>query len=178
MVGCAKNETLTSIFTRRSVRFYRKKKVGRELLLQIIKAAQAAPSGRNRRECQFTVVETSANRKKMRQKIEKAKGIRHYWGLYGAPVVIIVSTPKDYTYKYQDGSCALENMMIAANSLNLGSTWVNQLVTLSDSPDICSLLDDFKIPQDHQIVGSLALGYPVIFTRREKNRKREIVRFV
>ena len=52
---------------------------------------------------------------------------------YGAPVILIVLADKSCpTYVY-DGSLAMENMMLAATSLGLGSIWINRAKEEFDS---------------------------------------------
>ena len=45
---------------------------------------------------------------------------------YGAPVYIVTANKMGYGNAMADSACALENMMIAANALDLGSCWINQ----------------------------------------------------
>lgn len=49
-------ETLNAIFTRRSIRKYKNIPVEQEKLLQILQAATAAPSARNRQPWHFITV--------------------------------------------------------------------------------------------------------------------------
>ena len=46
---------------------------------------------------------------------------------YGAPVLIITANKKGYGNAMADSACAMENMMLMANALDLGSCWINQL---------------------------------------------------
>ena len=46
---------------------------------------------------------------------------------YGAPVVLVVLAKKEVGTRIYDGSLVMENMMIAANSLGLGSCWIHRL---------------------------------------------------
>ena len=45
---------------------------------------------------------------------------------YGAPVIILVLADGTANTFVEDGSCVLENMMLAAASLGLGSVWYTE----------------------------------------------------
>ena len=45
---------------------------------------------------------------------------------YGAPVVVLVLADENTNTFIEDGSCVLDNIMLAAASLGLGSVWVHR----------------------------------------------------
>jgi len=57
------------------------------------------------------------------------------------------------------GGFGLQNMMLAAQSLGLGSCWVHVPARLDDSPESQALRAELGIPPSHRIHGSIALGY-------------------
>ena len=59
-----------------------------------------------------------------------------------------------------DSACALENMMIAANALELGSCWINQLHWLDGNECIRKFMKAYGLEDDETITGGLILGYP------------------
>jgi nitroreductase len=50
-------------------------------------------------------------------------------------------------------------MMIAANALNLGSCWINQLHWLDENETVRSHMETLGLGQDETITGGLILGY-------------------
>lgn len=52
---------------------------------------------------------------------------------YNPAVLIITANKKDYGNNMVDCACALENMMLMANALDLGSVWINQLRWLNEN---------------------------------------------
>ena len=50
-------------------------------------------------------------------------------------------------------------MMIAANALDLGSCWINQLHWLDDNAAIRSFLEDKGLKEEETITGGLVIGY-------------------
>jgi nitroreductase len=79
---------------------------------------------------------------------------------YHAPVFIVTANQKGYGNAMADSACALENMMLAANELNLGSCWINQLHWLDDHAVIRNFLKPFGLGETETITGGLVLGYP------------------
>lgn len=61
-----------------------------------------------------------------------------------------------------DCAVAIENMMLAAHSLGLGSCWLNQLPGLTQMPQARALMDELGIPENHMIFGTFAVGYPAV----------------
>lgn len=58
-----------------------------------------------------------------------------------------------------DCAIAIENMMIAATSLGVGSCYINQLKWLNDNELVCKYMSELGIPEDEIILGSISLGY-------------------
>ena len=70
--------------------------------------------------------------------------------------MIIVANKKDYGNNQADCALALENMMLEANELDLGSCYINQLKWLNEDQEILSYLQSL----DERVYGSLIVGYP------------------
>ena len=54
---------------------------------------------------------------------------------------------------------ALENMMLMANSLDLGSVWINQLRWLNENPVLLEAMREIGLEDDERVYGALAIGY-------------------
>ncbi len=79
------------------------------------------------------------------------------FGNYNAPLVIVVCSYAKYIpWENDDGivdcSAAIENMLIAATVLGLGSVWIGGF----DAPAIRRILD---IPEDVAVMGVVYFGY-------------------
>lgn len=153
------NETIQTILQRCSVRSFLDKKVPDDLLTQILDCAKAAPTGKNRQLRQFTVITSRPKIQKLAKAIGKYIGNDKYT-MYNPPVLIIVSIEETCELGELDTACAIENIYIAAQSLGLGSVWLNQLRGISYVPPIRKILDGFGIPKTHVVWGMSALGYP------------------
>ena len=75
----------------------------------------------------------------------------------------------------EDGSCVLENMMIAAHSLGLGSVWVHREREIFDSEKGKKLLKDWNLSETLRGVGAIALGYPATDLPKATARKADYI---
>ncbi len=169
-----------AIFSRRSTRRYRQIPVEREKLEKVVEAGRFAPSGGNNQSCHFLVVQNPETirrlaalvqeafarmeiregmYKSLKNSIEKSKR-GDYVFCYDAPVLIIVANQRDYGNAMADSACAIENMMLAANDLDLGSCWINQLRWLSEEPSLIEALKNLGMRSDERVFGSVIVGYP------------------
>lgn len=74
--------------------------------------------------------------------------------------MIVVANKKDYGNNLADCAIAIENMMLEANELDLGSCYINQLRWLNEDEDIISYLQSLGMKDDERVYGSLIVGYP------------------
>ena len=75
------------------------------------------------------------------------------------PVLIVTANRKGYGKAMADSACAPENMMIAANALDLGSCWINQLHWLDEDASVRGYLEKLGLKADETVTGGLILGY-------------------
>lgn len=152
------NATMENILTRRSVRSFEEKEIPREELEQIAKAAIYAPSGQNKQTWKITVV-TDRNKIQALAKAVGEKLGRTGYDMYSPQVLVIPSNARENHHSQDDNACAMENIMLAAHSLGIGSVWINQVRDVCDTPEVRSILKEWEIPDSHVIFGIAALGY-------------------
>lgn len=172
--------TYESIITRRSTRKYLNRPVSQELLEKIIETGRYAPSGGNSQSNHFLVIQNKQIIDHLVKIVEKAfskmeitenmyRSLQNsinlskkggYVFCYNAPVLIIVANKKDYGNNQADCAIALENMMLEANELDLGSCYINQLKWLNENQEILSYLQSLGMKEDERVYGSLVVGYP------------------
>ena len=172
--------TLEAIKTRRSTRKFKARPVEMEKLQQIVEAGRFGPTGGNAQSNHFFViskietlmvlkelVQTAFAKMELRDDLYKSlknsimlsqKG--NYSFSYNAPVLIVVANKKDYGNNMADVACAVENMMLAANELDLGSCYINQLKWLNEEPSIRGYLGTLGLKDDERVYASVAIGYP------------------
>lgn len=159
------NETLQTIAQRKSCRSYQSEVIKDEELQAILQAAIQAPSAMNRQLCEVFAITnpeyidklTDAIKTVYEERGEKKPDTYHF--SYHAPVLLIVSGPEYDSRRVEDGSCMLENIFLAATSLNIGSCWINQLRDTQDVDEVREVLSQLGIPHNHQVVGCAAIGY-------------------
>lgn len=172
--------TYESIITKRSTRKYLDKEVSQELLEKIIETGIYAPSGGNSQSNHFLVIQNKKIIDHLVKMVERAfsqmeitenmyRSLQNsinlskkggYVFCYNAPVLIIVANKKDYGNNQADCALALENMMLEANELDLGSCYINQLKWLNENQKILSYLQSLGMNEDERVYGSLIVGYP------------------
>lgn len=152
-------EVLQNIKTRRSVRKYKDDPIPQEHLEDILTAGLYAPSARNTQNWQLTVVRGEKNLEALRSVVAEAIDQPNYPRFYNAPVLIMVSTPKDYPFGPFDSAAVIQNLFLEAHELGIGSVWVNQLLNICDEPKVREVLSRLRVPEDHKVWGCAALGY-------------------
>ena len=172
-------DMLTFIKSRRSTRAYRATPVEQEKLNAVVEAGRYAPSGGNCQSAHFLVIRDPAILKRLSSEVEAAfAGMQEEPGMYkslvssirrarqggyvfhyDAPVLIVLANKKDYGNNIADCSCALQNMMLMANALDLGSCWINQLKWLNEHPTLLATMRELGLREDERVYGALSLGY-------------------
>ena len=168
------------ILTRRSTRKYLRKPVEEELLSRVLEAGRHAPSGGNNQTTRLIVIKnrevlddlaaqvkhefsqmeaTEGMYSSMAAAVRASKGERYVFH-FDAPVLIVAANRKNYGNNMADCACVLENMMIMANALNLGSCWINQLRWLNENGAILRKMRELGMAEDERVYGAVALGYP------------------
>lgn len=185
------NAVIDAIKKRRSVRSYDTKSVPRDTLNAIIETGNEAPSAMNSQPWRFVVVEDQAAKKKLlgaalpqaKKFTELVKDVdperyesikKRYAELpdpvyYSAPTIVFVIG----NGRYAAHSCPLacENMMLAAQSLGLGSCWVGFGAMVTDDPEVGRLLE---LREGDAIFGPILLGYPKAETVRPAKKEPKV----
>lgn len=156
-----KNEMIKMILDRRSCRSYRPELPDHDDLAAVVETARYAPSGMNRQIAHYFVITDQKLLQKLTALVsEKMEPFANRDFRYGAPVLVLACHRKDCKVSLQDTSCAMENMMLAAFSMGMGSRWINQPKNLTDDPDLRALLAPIGLTDEEYICASLALGWP------------------
>lgn len=171
---------LDVIARRRSCRRYQDRPLDERLIETVVNAGRQAPSGGNCQYNQFLIITNRdlLNRlavnaqkafarmeydentyKSLRSTIQRAKKDEDYVYHYNAPALIVVANRIGHGNGMADASTAMENMMLAATALGLGSCWINQTHWLRDEPSIRELLLQAGMDEGNTVYASMALGY-------------------
>ena len=160
------NNTIKDIITRRSVKKYKDKPVEMELVEQIVTAGTYAPSGMNKQSAVILAITNKEMRDRLsrmnldvviRNGMQTSSG--HSDPFYGAPVVLVVLAKKEAGTRVYDGSLVMENMMIAANSLGLGSCWIHRAKETFETEEGKQILRDLGLEGEYEGIGNCIVGY-------------------
>jgi nitroreductase len=151
-------DTLEAIQKRRSVRKYRSTPLSKDLIDKLIDAARMAPSAMNLQPWEFIAVSDRETLSKIADATDYGKFIA------GAPLCIAVFC-KEAKYYLEDGSAAVENMLIAATALGLGTCWV-----AGDKKGYAKAIGELlAVPSGYRLLALIPVGYP---DEPEKARKK------
>jgi nitroreductase len=149
-------DVIDMIYKRGSIRNYTETPVERDTIETLLRAAMAAPTAINRQPWEFIVVTDE-------QKIARVKK-EFIFARYNAPVAIIVCGNMKLARKglerefwIQDCSAAVENILIAATSLGLGSVWIG-VYPLETRVRLIKRI--FRIPEHVIPLCLVHIGYP------------------
>jgi len=138
------------ILSRRSIRSYEKKEVPDEVLSKILEAGRQAPSASNVQPWHFIVLTDC----------EIKENLSHgRWNTFvkdsAFTVVGCAYVGDSYGQKWStiDTTIALENMVIAAWALGVGSCWIGDF----KEEEVKKLLN---IPDDWKVIALISFGYP------------------
>jgi len=153
-----------AIHTRRSIRKFQDKALSRDMVLDLLEAARQAPSGNNAQPWKFIVIEDETLRRKI------AEISHNQTWMASAPVYIAACADlgtydlasikfdeetQEFNAKraIRDTSNSIENLMLRAVELGLGTCWIGWF----EQKDIKPLLG---VPDSAFVLGVLPVGYP------------------
>jgi len=157
---------------RYSVRAYQADPVEEEKLNQVLEAARLAPTAANRQPFKFIVIHTKGREAELKR-------------IYGrdwftqAPLVICAcaipsqawSRMDRKNYGEVDATIAMDHLILAAASLDLGTCWIAAF-------DPAAAREVLGLPSDVEPVAFTPLGYPADEPKEKKRRPlSELVRY-
>ena len=149
---------LNLLMNRRSIRKYQTKEVEQEKVEQIIKSALLAPSSRTRRPWEFIVVTD----KELLQKLAQCKEHSASF-LAEAPLgVVVIANPEVCDVWVEDCSIAAIIIQLTAQSLGLGSCWIQVRKRFYDQTQKSEdyIKQVLSIPDRYQVECIISIGYP------------------
>jgi len=149
---------LSLIEKRRSIRKFKALPVEKEKIDKIIEAALRSPSSRGFNPWRFIVVDQP----ELLERLSRAKPHGASF-LKGAPIGIVVCADEDKTDVWvEDASIATIFIQLAAQSLGLGSCWIQ--IRKREYDDVMTaegyIRALFNIPDNFRVESMIALGYP------------------
>ncbi|MDR2520259.1 MAG: nitroreductase family protein [Eubacteriaceae bacterium] len=157
-------EFFDTVMSRRTTRSFEARQIEDKDLDALLLAAHMAPiAGANYAMTHMTVVQDTGLLEEIRFDCgAKPKGQEKYIdSFYGAPTIIFFSAngvSSDYI-EYSNIGCAIENILLAATSLGLGSAYIwGCLKKLRKHPET---IEKLQLPDGYEILSAVAVGYPI-----------------
>lgn len=196
------NETLATIHARHSIRVFKEDGLSDAQLRALLEAANCAPSAHNQQSWRFLVLKGEKKQglaelvAKRASDFPKPSSILLRMAsrsIQSAPVVVAISNTGELishgtelfrvdreaareffrTMEIQSSAAAVENMLLAATSLGIGSVWLGILFLMKD--EVLQFLGE----PEGEFMAVVPLGYPAKESSGPKKRSLEsIVRYL
>lgn len=168
------NETLTTILRRRSVRVYRPDAVAQVELDRMLEAGRYAPSAMNQQPWHFTAIrnpellrklEESCKNAFVESNVEALREVAKQEGFsvfYQAPLMVIISGDPGAIAAQYDCTLAMENTMLAAASLGIGSCWTHAVMMFYATEKGKAVFRELGVifPEGYQPYAAAVFGWP------------------
>jgi nitroreductase len=160
-------EKIMDIIKKRvSVRAYKDKPLPKDVVNSILEAARYAPTARNLQELEYKVITSKALIKQLSDGIGNAlkggglplkgpPGARPDF-FHDAPLLIIITAPKANMFSASDAALAVQNIMLYATSIDLGSCFIGMAKLIESDK---KLLKSLHISDDSNIAAAVICGY-------------------
>jgi nitroreductase len=151
------NQDLQFIFSRRSIRKYQNKEVSDQVITDLLEAGMAAPSAVKKDPWHFIVIRERQTLDKMVAFMPNAQMLKQATGAIVVCGDITKAHDQKESYMLQDLSAAVENILLAANTLGLGTCWLGVHPRADRMDNIRAL---FKLPDNIIPMCGIAVGWP------------------
>lgn len=165
-------EIQEALLNRRSIRKYKDQKISKAEMDIILKAAMYAPSAMNMQTWQFIVIDDKEIL------VDTIKSIPYAEMLRQSATAIIVCgdslVEKNESWLLQNCSAAIQNILLSAHGLGIGSCWI----AIHGMDDVYkSIKTQFKLPVNIVPVSLISLGYPDEVVKAEERFKQDKIHF-
>jgi len=155
-------DALEAIRRRRSVRKYTGDSIPREDLMKIVDAGRLAASGYNRQPWDFIIVTD-------RRIISRLKVAAKWMDKAAAVIAVVIDISAEFWL--EDGSAAVENMLVAGTALGYGSCWLEgDTLPLEEQ-----LKEVLGIPKERRLLTLVPIGVPAEWPVKEKKSLQEVI---
>ena len=198
IIDLSANDTLASIRDRRSVRHFTDQTVSDDDLRTVLEAANQAPSAHNQQSWRFLVLRGEKKHGLVELVNQRAADFPRpscillrmaSRAIVSAPVVVAVANTGELirrgaelfhvdknaaldffrTMEIQSSAAAVQNLLLAATSLGLGSVWLGILYLIKD--EVLSYLGE----PEGEFMAVIPLGYPSKLTEAPKKRQLQSI---
>ena len=158
------NEVINAIMSRRSIRQYHPMPVARDTMMQIMTCGINAANGQNKQSWEVRIIDNPA---KMQQILDlmvagnptlQPDMVRGC--MRGAPVMTFIARDLDYDFSAYDCGLLAGNMMLAAQSLSIGSICLGSPVRfINDAENSTDILALLGFSENYELSLCVGFGY-------------------
>ena len=178
---------------RRSIRDYEPKEVPLELVRQIIRDSCLAPSSSDNQPWRFIIITDKGLIKRLSDECKKTlvadlernpdAPSKKYEAIlrdpnfnvfYNAPCLVYIAGSKEVRTLQVDCALAAAYFMFSASARGLGTCWIGLGKHLRD----LSLIREIGLPDGHEIVAPIILGYPKAVPGVPERQEPQILKIV
>jgi nitroreductase len=159
-------DAITCLKTRRSIRTYATTPVAQSVIEDVIDCARLAPTAMNRQPWTFVAIREIEARQRLAALVEHAPFLAQ------APVCIAVFCAGS-EFWLEDGSAAIENLLLAAHAHGLGSCWVAG----HPLPYADTIRDLLGAPPEARLLALVTVGFADESPAPEKRSLADVLRW-
>ena len=173
LFGCAptaqhnepmQNETIRTIMARRSIRQYHALPVARDTMMQIMTCGINAANGQNKQSWEVRIVDNPTTMQKIQDLMVtgnqnlQADMVRGC--MRGAPVMAFIARDLGYDFSAYDCGLLAGNMMLAAQSLGVGSICLGSPVRfINQAENSAEILAMLNLSENYELCLCVGFGY-------------------
>ena len=173
LFGCAptaqhnepmQNETIRTIMARRSIRQYHALPVARDTMMQIMTCGINAANGQNKQSWEVRIVDNPTTMQQIQDLMVtgnpnlQADMVRGC--MRGAPVMVFIARDLGYDFSAYDCGLLAGNMMLAAQSLGVGSICLGSPVRfINQAENSAEILAMLNLSENYELCLCIGFGY-------------------
>ena len=165
-----KNQVVDCIMSRRSIRAYKPEQIKDEELKTILECAINAPSARNSQPWEVRVMQNkeaidNLNTEVIADMIEKRPEAKERFAdenasvFFHAPTLLVVAYDTTQYWGQSDCGMLVQNILLAAESMNIGSCAVGCCRDYINSPKAADFVKSLNLPENYVVYLTVTLGY-------------------
>ena len=165
-----KNQVVECIMSRRSIRAYKPEQIKDEELQTILECAINAPSARNSQPWEVRVIRDkevidNLNKEVIADMIEKRPEAKERFAdenasvFFHAPTLLVVAYDTTQYWGQSDCGMLVQNILLAAESMNIGSCAVGCCREYINSPKAADFVKSLNLPENYVVYLTVTLGY-------------------
>ena len=158
------NEVINAIMARRSIRQYHATPVARDTMMQIMTCGINAANGQNKQSWEVRIIDNLATMQHVQDLMAQgnpalpAEMVRGC--MRGAPVMAFIARDRNYDFSAYDCGLLAGNMMLAAQSLGVGSICLGSPVRfINDAQTSAEILSILGFSENYELSLCVGFGY-------------------